>query len=408
MMSNGGATNDTEQQETSVAANDGTKKVSRRRSRNSILCTMLLLLLVSLVSWIADRGEMIEVKTYTTENTTSPILVRERSNPQGYDGSRQQHAHHSQEQQNHCIIHIHGFHHSGTGFLRKAVYESLGEDYASVHEHTRKAEDEGQHIQGVYPPFYTRKQFCTNENLHTSFGRLYYCPEMLNIPTKQNNQVLFQQWSRYWNMTKPFLIQKTPTMDVLFLEMMKTTNTIHVIVMRHPFACRPVLASKEQKAIFTLCTWLDVWAHVLDTLSNHRVASFAIVNYEAMVENHEVSLQLSTMIRDECGIAVENPTTIPSERMRRRLPLRLGNSSQYLDLSKFTLRKWNLCEENQVCHELMDKLTPLIAEFGYNWDRDSYYVKHNTDSNLLYSSNNIPPKEVVKSMNELATKYCTN
>ena len=60
-------------------------------------------------------------------------------------------------------------------------------------------------------------------------GRLYYCPTLVQEITsasgsnnnqkksKQQQQLLAEQWSQHWNMSKPVLIQKTPSFDVLFL-----------------------------------------------------------------------------------------------------------------------------------------------------------------------------------------------
>ncbi len=391
------------EQEEATANNATTPKpAGNKRRNNSILYTFGLLILLSLAYVIVDHSEVMEVQTtsYYTTKLTTHVLPRNHSNQQ-------------QQQRDHCVIHIHGFHHSGTGFLRKTVYDSLGGDgYASIHIHTRKAQDEGQHIQDVYPKFYMRRQHCTYDP-QRSFGNLYYCPEMMSIPTKQRNKErLFHQWARYWNMTKPFLIQKTPTFDILFLEKMKTLTTLHTIVMRHPFAWKPTLASAELKAnpgLFTLCTWVDVWAYVLEILANNQVESFAIVKYEALVEDHdEISHQLSTLIQDECGISVENNQTTKGRIRRRRLHLRFGNSSEYLVPSKLTLRRWKKCEENQVCHELMDKLTPIIAEFDYSWDRDAYYFNNTVDAQLLYSSNHLPPKELFEEMRQVGEKYCTS
>lgn len=366
-------------EETTAASVNHKQTFTKRRNR-IILCMCLFLLILSIAYTSTDRSK-IQVTTHVLTKTK-----------------------HSGRHDHHCVIHVHGFHHSGTGFLRKTIYDSLGHDAASMHEHTSRAENEGQYIQQVYPPFYTRTKLYPNDK----FASLYYCPEMLSLVSRKTRALLFQQWSRYWNMTSSFLIQKTPTLDVLFLEKMKTTETVHVIVMREPFSWRTVLAKSEQKTrpgLFSLCTWLQVWGFVLGILSNDssQVKSFAIVNYEALVEHGDkISHQLSTLIQDECGMHV---TKNAMQDEGRRLPLRVGNSSQYLVPSDLTLRKWKFCESNPVCHELMDKLTPVIAKFGYSWDRDDYYM--NVDSKLLYSSNKRPPRDISEKMKELTNEYCT-
>ena len=199
---------------------------------------------------------------------------------------------------------------------------------------------------------------------------------MMTLVSKQKSLQLFRSWLRFWDISKPFLIQKTPTMDVLFLEQMKITNTVHSIIMRHPFSWKPAIKAKREpegdnRGLYALCTWLDVWTHVLGIVSEHQVQSFVIVNYEALVEQYDdISRQLSMYIRSECGIHVITPTTSEQTRQPRRLHLRSGNTSEYLVPSEEMLLKWKLCEEDQVCHELMDKLAPVLAKFGYGWDPD--------------------------------------
>lgn len=382
-MGAAGANDDATQDETSVLSVNHKQTLMKRRNR-IILCMCLLLLILSVAYTRTDRSD----GKVTTDLTTT--------NSRKHLGSHD-------PQDKHCVIHIHGFHHSGTGFLRKTIYDSLGHDSASIHEHTRRAEDEGQYLQQVYPPFYERTKLYPKDN----FASLYFCPEMLSLVSRKTPPLLFEQWSRYWNMSMPFLIQKTPTLDVLFLERMKTTKTVHLIVMRQPFSWRTVFASTQQKTspgLFTLCTWLQVWAYILGILSNdNQVESFAVVNYEALVEyGDDMSRQLSTLVQDECGM----PARVPDEPSTRRLPLRVGNSSQYLVPSNVTLRKWKFCESNLVCRELMDKLAPVIATFGYRWDRDDYYVNAG-NVELLYSSNQRPPREISETMKEQANKFCS-
>lgn len=148
------------------------------------------------------------------------------------------------QNEEHCVIHIHGVHHSGTGFTRQAVFHSLGGDsMASMHKNTSTPEDEGQFLQDVYPINGIRRENPPMCGLSTSHdvktvGRIYYCPELVPMMANETNakERLHEQWSRFWNMSKPFLIQKTPSMDVLLFERLKIYPTMHLIVMRHPFA----------------------------------------------------------------------------------------------------------------------------------------------------------------------------
>ena len=138
---------------TSQQHHDETAFAGRRR--NSFFLFLLALLLFAIVYRSVDPRE---IEVQSTVSTTTRSVRRH-----GHDAMHKQPlgtASHKQQQQQHCVIHVHGFHHSGTGVLRQAIYKSLGENVASIHRQTRKQEDEGQHIQRVYPKFFQRRKFC--------------------------------------------------------------------------------------------------------------------------------------------------------------------------------------------------------------------------------------------------------
>ena len=114
----------------------------------------------------------------------------------------------------HCVIHVHGFHHSGTGVLRKTVFSALGNEHASIHSGTGKSQDEGQHLENVYPRFQERMKsgLCISGNmtLAQKCAISYRCPELLLsiAPDPAKRKRLHREWSSYWDMSKTFLIQK--------------------------------------------------------------------------------------------------------------------------------------------------------------------------------------------------------
>ena len=190
------------------------------------------------------------------------------------------------------VLHIHGLHHSGTGYLRQTLHDALNEAFsnksgsnatvASMQDSLRpyqqlldevrgdkrkrmklqkrfyKPEDEGQHLQSIYPNFamrYTKMKKVKGPN---KFSRLSYIADLCHVIDSNNNpddkgnslkgddaapdidkykllgHALFQQWSQYWDTSAMFLLQKSPMLDLLFLEKTKILPTLHVIVVRHP------------------------------------------------------------------------------------------------------------------------------------------------------------------------------
>jgi len=183
---------------------------------------------------------------------------------------------HSHNNNNHhCVIHVHGLHHSGTGFTRQVLYDSLGGDaLVTKHQDTRASQDEGQHLQNIYPNFQKRlvqPKLCglppKQAPTVPAIGCLYYCPpltENRTITSHDSSQDLFTQWSSRWDMAKPFLLQKTPTMDVLLLEQLKIQPTVHVIVMRQPMSWKRVLPlwypkQLQQNQMYLPKVWWNVW-----------------------------------------------------------------------------------------------------------------------------------------------------
>ena len=125
----------------------------------------------------------------------------------------------NQKQPQHCVIHVHGLQHTGTGFLRQQIRSHVLHGRASRHSKTIAPQDEGQHLQDVYPSLRTRGSNLSlcglrkGEAMHV--GRLYYCPELVEtIPQKPGSkEELWKSWSQHWNMSQPFLIQKTTSLD---------------------------------------------------------------------------------------------------------------------------------------------------------------------------------------------------
>lgn len=318
--------------------------------------------------------------------------------------------------QDHCVIHVHGFHHSGTGFLRKTIYEGLGPHVASIHENTTFPQDEGQFLQNVYFRFDTRvksPRYCWQEHDATtkSVGVEYHCPSLLPIAQQKGRaEKLMKQWSTFWNMSKPFLIQKTPTMDVLFLEKIKFHKTVHAIVMRHPFACQPPIGNRNHvnAGLFAASVWLLNWAHILEVVASGQVKSFAIVRFETLVQyRDEVSKELSTLIQNKCGIIPDEPIE-SSQRRRLHLHHGVAEASKYL-VGRPQEHMSKLCLADKACQQFMDGAGPVMAQLGYNWNTNTSFLTDSplmmNDSKLLFTPSKLPPKDLVRQIRDLATKY---
>lgn len=215
-----------------------------------------------------------------SSNSSEPELLDEeeydfQNNNDGNNNTKEQY-----------VIHIHGFHHTGTGYLRQTLHDALTDEFgnnnssqrvASIQDALRPyyqilneeskanrtnmfrlrkqyivAENEGQHLQNVYPKFYNRMGV---KSIKYNPYNAAYMADVCKIINDDNNEtdnalpldsddeasnnrqigtILMKQWYRYWDTSSKFLLQKTPLLDVHFLEKTKLIPTLHVIVVRHP------------------------------------------------------------------------------------------------------------------------------------------------------------------------------
>ena len=137
---------------------------------------------------------------------------------------------------NHKFIFICGLHRSGTSLLYKILKE---QDAISGMENTQVIEDEGQHLQTVF----------NAANKHGGPGKFGFDTESYldnnsKLITEENKVKLFNQWSKYWDLKKEFLIEKSPPnlIKTKFLQAI-FPNSYFITILRHPVATS--LATKK-------------------------------------------------------------------------------------------------------------------------------------------------------------------
>jgi len=126
------------------------------------------------------------------------------------------------------LIFVAGPHHSGTTLMSLLISTH---PRASGLVDTGQPQDEGQHLQNIYPKAY---------NLGGMLGYAHKLHLTENSPkcNPANAAKLLTSWRPYWNMSKDLLVEKTPNHMVMtrFLQCLFTPEkTTFVITMRHPF-----------------------------------------------------------------------------------------------------------------------------------------------------------------------------
>lgn len=307
--------------------------------------------------------------------------------------------------QNNILIHVHGLQHTGTGFLRSTIHKILGGNAnVSVQHSPGVIEDEGQHMQSVYPRGYNRLYAWKRANTH-NISQFMYLPDLCNLPEpNQTGHILMQNWSNYWDTSKQYLIQKTPFLDVGFLERVKIMPTFHAIILRHPMTYNEFQTWKEVRDNPDfLLGWLDVWTHVLDLLANDQVESYAIVTYESLVDyTGDIGKEMMDIIQHD------NSHTFDPILGRRLHFHSAKNTSKYLRPTRKMVDRWKQCLTREPCHDLLEDLNNDVFPYmGYYLDSlDPRSVSVGDDfGSVLFSSNKRPPDELVTKMRKLLAKY---
>jgi Sulfotransferase family len=129
----------------------------------------------------------------------------------------------------HKFVFVCGLHRSGTSPLFRILREH---PEISGFRNTNVFEDEGQHLQTVFPA----------ANIHSGVGRFGWSPEAHLIEssgfvTRDNRQRLIEEWSRYWDLSKTYLLEKSPPnlIRTRFLQAM-FPHSYFVVITRQPIA----------------------------------------------------------------------------------------------------------------------------------------------------------------------------
>ena len=308
----------------------------------------------------------------------------------------------------------------------------------SVHDSTRGGgryyiEDEGQYLQHVYPTLTRRWKERRDWKVDSeqSYGRLLYLADTCTINSTATagdqskydvGKLLLGQWSKYWDMSATFLLQKTPTLDVVFLERVKVMPTLHLIIVRHPMTFKYMHMRTRKNGIdpnWRPFNWLESWAHVFSALAEGKVEWYAVVSYDvsnthrhlsfalhlfynkkncildysvqALVEyNEQVVQELMEVIRsgmirlgyDEtsgnsgldaflAGKNTSNTVTrtgkVDPRNNHRRLELHVSDSpASYLTPTKEMTDQWNKCLKEPACNSTLSALSSDILPYlGY-------------------------------------------
>jgi hypothetical protein len=173
------------------------------------------------------------------------------------------------------VVFVAGLHRSGTSIISRCI---AGHPDVSGLAATGASEDEGQHLQSVYP----------TAAAHGGPGRFAFSPaahltERSVLVSVANRHRLLAEWGRYWDRDRPVLLEKSPPnlIRTRFLQALFPEASF-VIVLRHPAVVALATRGWVPDPLEAL---LKHWfhAHALLAQDLSRIRRALVVRYESLV-----------------------------------------------------------------------------------------------------------------------------
>jgi hypothetical protein len=180
----------------------------------------------------------------------------------------------------HKFIFVCGLHRSGTSPLFRILRDH---PQVSGFANTGVPEDEGQHLQTVFP-----SALKYGGPGHFGFSPEVRLTEESELITAENRARLWTEWSKYWDLGRPYLLEKSPPnlLRTRFLQAI-FPNSYFIVVTRHPIA---VSLATRKWARSSLSSLIEHWLHCHALFERDRpfLRKALVVKYEDLIESTEV------------------------------------------------------------------------------------------------------------------------
>lgn len=212
--------------------------------------------------------------------------------------------------ESHRHVFVGGLHRSGTTPLARAI---ASHPHVSGLVGTGVKEDEGQHLQDVYPrarEFGGAGRFARDPRAHLT--------ELSPLAVPANAERLVESWSPYWDLSRPHLLEKSPPNLIMgrFLQAL-FPDSAQIMVIRHPVvvALSTVkwrrLASRNWQNHTSLAAMIEHWviAHELMLSDAVAIRRLHVLRYEDLVADPVTEL---AAVQGMLGLA----TPIPADTLK--------------------------------------------------------------------------------------------
>jgi hypothetical protein len=240
----------------------------------------------------------------------------------------------------HRFVFIAGLHRSGTSFFHKALQQHTA---VSGFRNTGVPEDEGQHLQSLYP---TGMAFGGPGRF--AFHPAAHMDETSPLCSATSARRLFSEWAPFWDLDKPVLIEKSPPnlLKTRFLQALFPRSWF-VVILRHPVAV--TLATFKNRGANldeAIRHWLH--AHMLLEQDRRHLLNVLVVRYEDLVRDpHRVTDQVFRFIELEpCRVAMD---------------IDAGSNPRYFSAWEEIQR-----QDKAAMARLIDRYSPAVESMGYS------------------------------------------
>ncbi|WP_433331274.1 sulfotransferase family protein [Spirillospora sp. CA-294931] len=244
----------------------------------------------------------------------------------------------------HTMAFVGGLHRSGTTLLA-----SLMADHPQISgfRNTGAPEDEGQHLQTV----------CPIDEHHGGPGRFAFTPEAHMTETSpfaapEPARRLREQWERYWDLSRPVLLEKSPPNLLRFRFLQEVfPNSRFILMMRHPV---PVTLSTLK------------WA---PALTPRRLV-------EHWIHAHEIALQDTLRLEHCMTVRYENLMARPAATMAEiaeflGLPDAFDAGRVDPKVNRDYFARWRALASGGGLGEGLDALESAVNTYGYSLSADA-------------------------------------